>query len=400
MRQSQAGSLAGSSVLEPPSEAADANAPEALRALARKELHGPMVKFNKPHQDKRGDTLHFSFGQVNANADPTLLLQLRVELLREFPLFGKKETADTIWELETIVGRYRATRNRLEQKDRLNEELRAIQLNFDQVLKKYAMDYAEKNGFNLTIKDSFGAGDYLYIEKKRWRRWDVSYEMMKDAIAKQFDNDRIAFVRPYVVIERKIDDFTGRGRDVIRFYPGQVRGLDDQFIVADLFRFELFSRYPYVDEALFAKHACKIEAALKKQYQDYLAVPLWKTLTYHRASLEDLLFDLHKEAAKAKGMEYDPPVDQAPPLESPLSRVIIETDERVKLIEYTTALNLRLAGGDMSKAMGRRKAKRGDEDTIRPGVYKYQLELQTGEKTSGEFDIPRNVTRDGKLILR
>jgi hypothetical protein len=112
-------------------------------------------------------------------------------LLREFPLFGKKETADTISELETIVGRYLATRNRLEQKaasrpdpkkptpeeDRLNEELRAIQLNFDQALKKYAMDYAEKQGFNLTIKDSLGPGDYLYIEKKRWRRQDVSYEM-------------------------------------------------------------------------------------------------------------------------------------------------------------------------------------------------------------------------------
>jgi hypothetical protein len=185
------------------------------------------------------------------------------------------------------------------EEGRLSEELRALQLDFDQVFKKHAMDYAEQKRLNLTIDDSFGDGDYLYIEKKRWHRRDVSYEVLKKAVATQFDKDLIAFVRPYTVIERTIHPFTGRGGDVIRFDLGQVRGLEDgRLIVPDIFRFELLRRYPNVDGVLFAKHAGKVEAVLKKQYQDQLSVPLWTA--GRRTSLEHLLFDLHREAAKAK----------------------------------------------------------------------------------------------------
>jgi hypothetical protein len=86
-------------------------------------------------------------------------------------------------------------------------------------------------------------------------------------------------------------------------------------IVSDLFRFELLRRYPNIDGALFAKHAGKVESALKKQYQDQLLVPLWAAWTdYNRESVEGLLFDLYQEAAKAKGMSlYQRSIRQSHP---------------------------------------------------------------------------------------
>ena len=58
--------------------------PQNLRSLAQQQLHGPFVKFTKPHTSVSDGVLRFNFGSVSANADLAIVLQLRVELLREW----------------------------------------------------------------------------------------------------------------------------------------------------------------------------------------------------------------------------------------------------------------------------------------------------------------------------
>src|SRR5262245_40218404 len=167
-----------------------------LRLFARNQLHGPLVKYTRPRQRLTKNTLTFSYGEVTANADLAILLQLRVELLREFPLFGKEVTEETLAELEAIVERCLATRDQLDrhvarrpnpekitpEEIRLNAQLKAIQLDFDQVCKKHALGYAERKGLDLTVGDAFGDGDYLYIDRKRQDRKSVSYATIKKAV--------------------------------------------------------------------------------------------------------------------------------------------------------------------------------------------------------------------------
>ena len=383
---------------------------KALRSVAQMQLSGPLVKFTKPSKEIRGDTLVYSFGSVSALAEPAIVLQLRVELLRKFSFFEEKQTALMLSELESVVGRYLTVRNQVDQEhsrrtnpklrtpeeQRLDYQLRALEGEFDQVLKKHVMDYAEQNRFNLRIGNAFGDGEYLYIDKKRRQRREISFDTMVRVVVAQFDEGRVTFVRPSTEISRGTRD-----RDAIWFNPGEIRGLEASHLaVADLFRLELLRRYPNVDEALFKKHYGRIVAEMKEAYEKQRSLPFRAPESGLQTRLVRSLEPLYEEAARLKGMDlYGPAKAALPP-----SRVKIELADEVSRVVFAPALDFMLAKNDMSKVpvARRRTAINGDKLSIEPGVYIYELVLKMGgvRRVPEGFDIPQKITRDGRLPLR
>ena len=401
-------------------EQRDEVARDDLRSFAQEHLKSPYVKITEPNSVVQKDgILRFSFGTVSADAEPAILLQLHVELLRNNSFFGKRQTSLMLSELEQIVTRCLDVQDQLDEEfaNRLKpdeptqkevvyeDQLRALKVEFDQVLKKNLMDYAEDMGLGLAIGDAFSDGDYLYINKERRERQKVSYAELVKTVAAQFDQDRVEFIRPYAVIERIHDPVTGKRKDVIRYNAGTVRGLEQSHLaVADLFRLELLRRYSYVDEELFNEHIKRIDAGIKDEYEKQRKLSLRAAESRWQNTLSQLLWPLEKAGAKSEGCELSVIAAYAPLVDSLSRDVKFELADDVERVVYASGLDFLYARKKMADVPPSRlkAAKNGDSHSIRFGIYNYQLLLKGGRAQPANvgFEIPSQVSPDGKLHLR
>ncbi|MBV9126344.1 MAG: hypothetical protein JO112_23595, partial [Planctomycetes bacterium] len=357
------------------------------------------------------------FGTVHASANEELNLQLRIELLRQTPIFGQQETQSTIDRLEAIVKKYLEMKKKYEQRlpvgshlpgqlagpdqQAFDRDKQQFEQDFHEVLIQGAMDHAKNNHLAVSPQFSLRLDDKYYIDGELLDRKQVTFEKIKRLVSTYYDKGWLEYQEPF----NKINHDPYLGKTYVTFNSGNVvNGPKSNPTVEALFDLELLRRYPNIDSQLLSPYFEKVETMAREQFEkernQTVASILAGIQQGNGLNWQWVIKPAYVEYCKQHHLEEHQHSDHRSVLIEP--NVTIKTDPKVKKIIIISALVYLLAdnGKWPISPLDIRIKGPGDQPDFAAGKYMYKLEYQDGTASDySSFLIPDDLDRNGDLEL-
>jgi hypothetical protein len=405
---------AGWGAAQPPADAGARRTHPKVKAFAREELDRGELSVSEPSLSATSRSLlAFSFGEVPDVEPIELRLQLRVELLDRYPVFGKEliepllpRLEDRVVECMTLERRLTALTSRRDPGARPSEEEEDVLLrqgkvieSFDRLLEGLARAYADKHELLLRPRYALAPGTHYHIAGRVVARKDFDHKELKALVRRYFDNGPLDYQTPQVAIEsREHGRFLREGRLAIEDLPSDPT-LAAQFTV------ELLRRHPVLGERFLRPRLDAIESAIGRQLDserdqaDPRAEGRPEGPDYER-----LFYNLFVEyAAKNDLALVLPGGDQAMELQILRRGITVEAAANVKTITFVPGLVYRYA--ERSKQaispLYQIVTRPGQQAALESGKYVYRLEFTDATRSDYRpVRIPADLAKDEPFTLR
>jgi hypothetical protein len=232
------------------------------------------LTFSEPRLSKTSrSVLSFSFGEVSGVAFPELELQLRVELLSRYPVFGKDLIEPLVPKLEAKIIEFIPLEQRRsalasqrgllakpseEEADVIRRQ-RKITDAFDSLLVDLARAYADKHELLLPPEYALAPGTHYHIAGRVVAQKNFSHDDLKALVRRYFDKGPLDYHAPQVTIT---SEEGGRYLSVGNYDIG---ALPSNPTLAAQFTVELFRRHPALGERFLRPRLDAIEKVIAKQ---------------------------------------------------------------------------------------------------------------------------------------
>ncbi len=393
-----------------------------LLKLDRDEGDGGLT-FSEPCLSRNSRSLlSFSFGHVSPVLFPELGLQLRVELLNRYPVFGKDlieplvpKLEDKIIEFIPLERRRTALASQRDPAAKPSEEetdvlrrQREITDSFDLLLQDLARSYADKHELLLPPAYALAPGTHYHIAGRVVARKDFDHSELKMLVKRYFDKGPLDYHMPEVAIS------SGEKGRILHVHVGtfDIGALPSNPTLAAQFTVELFRRHPVLGERFLRPRLDAIEKAIARQLDsdrdnpepsassrseppDYAS--MFNKVFEEYAAKNDLLFGVDDVVRSVTRRHNDSLAEVL------VGGITIKATANVKTITFVPGLVYRYAEKTRQAISPLHKivTKPGQSAALEVGKYVYRLEF--GDGTLSDYRpirIPADLSKDDRNTLQ